>query len=409
MTSLKKIRVEVLRPGMYLHGICGSWLEHPYWRTSFLIEDGRQVRRLSDSGIREVWIDIARGHDVDTPDTPTQPELQIESMLGTGDASPLVPVERISLAQELAQAHVICGRSKAAVVAMFRDARLGKAIFADQAAPVVDDIVASVLRHPGALISLARLKFSDHDTFLHSVAVSALMVALGRQLGMDEDTLHEVGLGGLLHDIGKISLAPHILTKPGRLEDAEFLAMQEHPANGQRILLNDIDIGPVALDICLHHHEKLDGSGYPKGLKGEQISIPARMSAVCDVYEAITADRCYRAGWNPGEAVRKMQGWCPHHLDQRIFHAFVKTVGIYPIGALVRLRSEHLAVVVDQAEDSVLTPVVSVFFSIESRKQVPARRVELALGTDAIVSLEDPRDWRLRESDAIWRLVEGAP
>lgn len=408
MSSLKKIRVEALRPGMYLHDICGSWLEHPFWRTSFLIEDGRHVRRLGDSGIHEVWIDTARGFDVDAPDTPTLPDLQIEPIVAVA-APRTAPVERASLAEELTRAHAICGRSKAAVVAMFKDARLGKAIFADQAKPVVDDIVGSVLRHPCALISLARLKFADHDTFLHSVAVSALMVALGRQLGLDDDTLHEVGLGGLLHDIGKITLAPHILTKPGRLADAEYLAIKGHPADGQRILLNDIAIGPIALDICLHHHEKLDGSGYPVGLKGDQISIHARMSAVCDVYDAITADRCYRGGWNPGEAVRKMQGWCPHHLDQRIFHAFVQTVGIYPVGALVRLRSEHLAVVVDQAEKSVLTPVVNLFFSIASNRKVPPQRVELAFGIDAIVSLEDPRDWRLGEPDAIWRLVEGAP
>ncbi len=391
---------------MFLHDLCGSWLEHPFWRTSFLIEDARDVQRLLEHGIDEVWIDTSRGIDVHHEPVALvrhetiDPVHVAQSPVGLPDA-------RCLLADELARADAICRRGKAAVAELFKAARLGRAILADPINPVVDDIVGSVLRHPGALISLSCLKTTDHDTFVHSVAVSALLVALGRQLDLDAATLHDVGLGGLVHDIGKTVVPLAVLSKKGPLTDNEFLAMKSHPIDGQRILQKGVGFGPIAMEICLHHHEKLDGTGYPNRLKGDAISLFSRMSAVCDVYEAITADRCYRAGWNPGEAVRKMISWCPDHLDRQIFHAFVKVIGIYPIGSLVRLRSAHLAVVIEQAEASVVTPIVKVFFSVAKKSRIPAYLLELATADDGIVGLEDPRDWRLSEADAIWHLVQG--
>lgn len=185
-------------------------------------------------------------------------------------------------------------------MSMFTEARMGRAMDIDNVQLLVEEISNSILRHPHALISLSRLKTSDEYTYMHSVAVCALMVALAKRMGMPDDQVREAGVAGLMHDIGKMLIAPAVLNKPGRLTRGEYELMKAHPELGVKILMKTQPVAASVIDVCLHHHEKVDGSGYPHGLKGDQISIFARMGAVCDVYDAITSDRPYkRAGVLP--------------------------------------------------------------------------------------------------------------
>jgi len=240
---------------------------------------------------------------------------------------------------------------------------MGKVLAVGQAYALVDDIAASVLRGGAMLLGLARLKTADNYTYMHSVAVCALMTALASELGLAPEQIRSAGLAGLLHDIGKMAVPAAILNKPGSLSDAEFSSVRAHAAAGHRMLLEVDDVDPAVLDVCLHHHEKLDGSGYPAGLQGAQISLYARMGAICDVYDAITSNRPYKQGWCPADSLRRMAAWRGGHLDAQLFAAFVKCLGIYPLGTLVRLQSERLAVVVGQAAGKPLTqPTVRVFF-----------------------------------------------
>lgn len=401
MSNLRRIAVSGLEPGMYLHDICGSWLEHPFWRTSFLIEDLRDIERIVAAGIREVWIDLQRGvdirHDVAAPSLPTIDTAQVAAIAS--------PPARDPIAAELDRAERILEGAKPAVAAMLDSARMGRAFRADDLRPVVEDILGSVLRHPSALVALARMQNTDYDTCLHSIAVSGLLVSLGHQIGMARDDLFEVGLGGLFHDIGKIEIPVSILAKPGRLTAEEFVEMQAHPVRGASLLDLAQGIGPIAVDICMNHHEKPDGTGYPHRLAGEAISTYARMGAICDVYDATTADRCYRHGWNPGEAVRRMAGWVPGALDERLFRAFVRTVGIYPTGSTIRLKSGRLAVVIDQSAGSLLKPIVNVFLASGGSRLLEPRRLDLSAPgvDDTIVGLEDPRDWGIGDGSALWR------
>jgi putative nucleotidyltransferase with HDIG domain len=286
---------------------------------------------------------------------------------------------------------------------MFHEVRMGKAVDSSAAGELVEEIASSVMRNPGALISLARLKTADDYTYMHSVAVCALMVALSHQLDLDETATRAAGMAGLLHDLGKAMMPLEVLNKPGKLTDDEFRIIKSHPVEGHRILLEGGTAGEIVLDVCLHHHEKVDGSGYPKGLKEAEISLHAKMGAVCDVYDAITSNRPYKAGWDPAESIRKMAEWTSH-FDNRVFQAFVKSIGIYPTGSLVRLSSDRLAVVVEQSPASLLAPTVKAFFSAKSQTYLIPEIIELSRpgATEKITGREEAAKWGIRDIDRLW-------
>ena len=402
---LKRVAVDDITLGMYIHELCGSWMDHPFWKAGFSLEDLADLQSLKNSAVTEVWIDTEKG--LDLPDDVVGEELeqvaqQADILLRGAMLTPVVPV---AMRDEIKRALDICERSRDAVVSMFTDARMGNAIDIDSAHGLVDEMAQSISRHPSALLSLVRLKNADEYTYMHSVAVCALMIALARQLELSEEQVSEAGLAGLMHDVGKMSICDEILNKPGRLTDEEFAKVRLHPVYGAKILLTNQPIAsPLVYDVCLHHHEKFDGSGYPKKLKGEQISLFARMGAVCDVYDAITSDRPYKKGWGPADSLQRMAQW-HGHFDPKVFQAFVRAVGIYPVGSLVRLSSGRLAVVIEQNEQSLLKPRVKVFFSTKSKVPIEQSVIDLAHAQcqETISAREQAEDWGFRNLDELWR------
>ena len=403
---LKKISVKQLTVGMYLKEFCGSWMEHPFWRNSFVSTDPNDIERILASSIQEVWIDSAQGLDV-PPDEPTISEAETQAQVDAeldAAARAARDVAPLSIQKEMARAAKICAQAKQAVTSMFQEARMGKAVDAANARKLVEEISDSVTRNPGALISIARLKTADDYTYMHSVAVCALMIALGRQLGLDEELIRKLGIAGLLHDLGKAMMPLEVLNKPGKLTDEEFRIMKSHPEEGYKLLQESHGVDEITFDVVLHHHEKTDGSGYPKGLKGDEISLHAKMGAVCDVYDAITSNRPYKAGWDPAESLRKMAEWANGHFDPTVFQAFVKSLGIYPIGSLVRLGSGRLGIVVDQSPKSLLMPRIKVFFSTRSSARIRPELIDLSAPgcMEKIASREDPANWNFPDLDELW-------
>jgi HD-GYP domain-containing protein (c-di-GMP phosphodiesterase class II) len=403
---LKKINVEQIQLGMHLKEFCGSWMEHPFWRNGFVLTDPKDIESILASSIKEVWIDCDKGDDVapgEVAVSEADSDAEVEAALAQVvlDRRNLAPV---STEQELAHAAKICLQAKRAVISMFEEARMGKAVDTGGAKKLVEEITDSVARNPGALISLARLKTADDYTYMHSVAVCAMMVALAKQLKLDEEQTRLAGLAGLMHDLGKAMIPMEILNKPGKLSQAEFEIIKQHPREGHRLLLTGADVDPVVLDVCLHHHEKTDGSGYPDKLSDAQISLFAKMGAVCDVYDAITSNRPYKPGWDPAESLRRMAEWAKGHFDIQVFQAFVKSLGIYPIGSLVQLSSGRLGVVVEQTGKSLTTPTVKVFFSTKSNMRIIPELVDLSRPgvTEKIVSREDPAKWRFPDLNELW-------
>jgi HD-GYP domain-containing protein (c-di-GMP phosphodiesterase class II) len=414
VSTLKKISVTELRLGMFLHGFDGPWLKHPFWKSKFLLDDAADLRSAHGSSVRECWIDTAKGADVEPPVAP-EPEPgsvvveepaaapasePVEATAGAAGDGGAIPA---SFDEELRRAATLCRGAREATVSMFSEARLGNAVDTEACMPLVSEIANSVSRNPGALISLARLKTSDDYTYMHSVAVCALMVALGRALGLDENQCRQAGLAGLMHDIGKAAVPLEILNKPGKLTDEEFSVVKGHPQRGHEMLLRADTAIEAVLDVCLHHHEKVDGSGYPHQLQGESISLMARMGAVCDVYDAVTSNRPYKAGWDPAESIARMVSW-KGHFDPAVLSAFIRAVGIYPTGALVKMRSGRVAVVAEQNAAALTKPVVKVFFSTKSDTYIPVERIDLshAAARDEIVGREARTHWNQELVNELW-------
>lgn len=295
--TLKRIAAKDLRLGMYVHDFDSPWLDHAFWRTRFLLAKPADLERICASGIETCWIDTSKGRDVEpsAPPPAATPPQQPEPATVRAATPPL--------GIELERAATLIAQAREVVASVFQAARMGRAIEAEGCRPLVDEIALSIRRHAGAFINLARLTRRDDVTYLHSVAVCGLMIALGRELGLDDEGCRAAGLAGLLHDVGKALVPLEVLNKPGALSDAEFSLMRLHPEQGWDLLKDGQGVLETTLDVCLHHHERMDGRGYPHRLVGEQISLIARMGAVCDVYDAVTSDRPYRDGWDPADAL----------------------------------------------------------------------------------------------------------
>lgn len=398
-SSIKKISIELLQPGMYIHDLDCGWMDHPFLRNQFSVTHTDVIRKLQQHGIRAVYIDTSRGLDI--PYAPNIHEVRQEIQVELESiGSEVAAFKTAELHEEIARARSLQKEANRIVLNIIADVRLGKQIEVEQVEPLVEKMIDSIFRNQDALLPLTRLKQHDAYTFQHSVSVCALMIAFARGLDMPRETIRQIATGALLHDVGKAGIPDEILNKPAKLTEAEFARMQSHVVQGMILLQHTPGISEVALDIVGQHHERFDGTGYPNKLKGDEIPIYGQMGSIVDVYDAITSDRPYHKGMPPTQALGKMLEWSKHHFKPELVRTYIKSIGIYPTGTLVKLLSGRLAIVTEQNQGASLTPVVRVIYHSKWHHYVEPEEVDLAkpLCQDSIVGHESFEEWGIDPS-----------
>ncbi|ATE61504.1 HD-GYP domain-containing protein [Thauera sinica] len=389
---IKRIAIGQLRPGMYIHDLNCGWMDHNFLRSRFAVKDEETVAKVREIGVQEIYIDTERGADVLEAPTQQETDRAAQDELETIASAPEAPAARSSLADEVTRAVALHREANRIVRDMMDDVRLGRQIELEKVEPLVERIVDSIFRNQDALLPLARLKSHDEYTFQHSVSVCTLMTTFARALGLDRPTIREIAIGALLHDVGKAKVPDEILNKPAKLTDAEAVKMKSHVVQSKIILQATPGISDIALDVAAQHHERFDGTGYPNGLKGDEISLYGQMGAIVDVYDAITSNRVYHRGMVPTEALRKLLEWGKFHFNPKLVQAFIRSVGIYPTGSLVRLASGRLAVVQRQHGDDLMHPSVLVMYHTKGYYLAP-ETIDLRHSQDRIAGHEDFATW----------------
>ena len=392
---IKQIRTDQLKPGMYIHDLNCGWLDHPFFSNAFHVRDQATVDKIFNLGIRELYIDTVKGADVWEARSQQEVSADLDRRLQEIAAKRAEKSMEVGLHDEAVRAKRLQGEANKVVRHMMEDIRLGQQIQVDRLEPLVEGVVDSVFRNQDALLPLAHLKNHDNYTFEHSVSVCALLVAFGRGMQLPREVIKELALGGLLHDVGKAKIPDSILNKPAKLSDDEFARMQGHVAQGVLLLKDNPAVGRIAMDVVGQHHERFDGTGYPRKLDGEQISLYGQMAAIVDVYDAISSERIYHKGMSPTQALKKLLEWSSHHFDPKLVQTFIRAIGIYPTGTLVMLDSKRLGVVVEQNEGNLLEPVVRVFYHTGHRHYIPPETIDLAKTQDRIASFENYDKWNI--------------
>jgi len=391
---IKKIATENLKVGMYIHDLDAGWMEHPFFSSHFTLNKESQIESILAAGIHHVYIDTAKGLDddqeplrLDEDELLIEPELEEQSDVSQGSQ-----VRQVPLTAELVRARAVLHEAHEAIRDLMQrvhngDSQLDQGIVDE----VASNVVLSIFRNPDALINLCRIKTVDEYTYLHSVSSCALMAAFGRVVGCDEERIHELAIGALLQDMGKMRVPTWILNKPARLSPEEFNIIKGHVDLGGELLLEQRWLSGLSREVAAQHHERIDGSGYPLGLMGEEISEAGRMAAIIDVYDAITSQRCYRNPCEPTVTLGRMMEWSPGLFDEALMHQFVRCIGIYPVGTLVRLENNLVAVVLEQHPENLLKPRVRAIYDAGPKHFIMSKELDLDSSGLSIVESMAPK------------------
>ncbi len=374
---IKKIAINELQVGMYIHDLDADWVDHNFIRSRFAVKTDKVLEKINKTNLKHVYIDTDKGTNIDTAATVEEVQQELASEAQQLAETKLGLEKQVPVAQEIKQAKSVFKEAHTAMQTLMTDFRLGKQVEVEAIEPITDKMVDSVFRNKDALVSLCRIKNKDQYTFMHSVGVAGLMITFARVLNFSHESIKEIAVGGMLHDIGKMTTPNEILNKPGKLNDQEFVVMRDHVVQSRVILSQTPGITQNALDVAALHHERVDGSGYPDGLKGDEISLVGKMSTIVDVYDALTSIRCYKNAWEPSDALKKLLEWSSNHFEPKLVHEFIRCLGIYPVGTLVELDSGKVGLVIEQNEQDLLKPVLRIFYHSKKRCYLPVKQVDL--------------------------------
>lgn len=387
---------------MYVHDLNCSWMKHPFATNRFEVKTEKQIRDIQKLGIQELYIDTDMDIVPNEPGTSKGPETRAVSQEPMVSESENIPTSGCNLEEEMGRSAKIKWEMLKKIEESMGKVRLGQQIELEQFNPVVERMIESITRNKDALLGLTRIRRLDKYTFEHSVSVSVLLTAFGLHLNFPQEEVMQIGIGGLLFDIGKVKIPQNILLKRNKLTEQEFVIIKKHVVYSRELLEAMPGISDIALSIADEHHERMDGSGYPDGKVGDDISFFGQMAAIVDAYDALTTDRVYCDGMSPTQALQNLIGWGESLFNQELVHKFIHFIGIYPIGSLVSLSDGHFAVIIESGDEPLL-PKIRVIFNSITRQFVTSMDIELSnqqAGNDLkIVGAVDPAKWRIDPSD----------
>ena len=386
---LKEIPLSSLQIGMFVHKMNGGWLDHPFWKAKFLVDDTAKLQTLKSSALKSVTIDTSMGKDVEEASTqqgqgtkgkaPSQKRLNaIKRRQSIKEQKKLRPT---SMAAELGAAQSLANSGSEKLKEVLRSAQLGRAISVGTVAPVVNDIHESISRNSQAFHGLMRCKLSNEFVYRHSLCVSALMISLARKMNLGGKETIDAGLAGLLLDIGTNYYPKTVRAPNGDFSQLDPQIWHQHVDLGYRAIRYDDAVSQWVLDACLHHHERMDGGGFPDGLKGDALSLGGKMAAICDTFNFLLSNEGGSKALDPADAVkrlREMEG----AFDPHILRKFIESVGKFPVGSFVRLRSDKIGMVIDENPRDETKPLVEVFYCLKEGKRIAQKRVKLGVGSD---------------------------
>lgn len=373
---IKKITIDQLIPGMFVHQI----LEQK--GTLTVKSQGRVISNdvvnvLKKQGVKTLAIDTEKAFD------PSNNETSSTDNSTPNNSIKAEKTKKASLENELTRASKLHEQGKAIQKLLLASVQKETPFDASIPKAFSSKLVESVDRNPDALLCLTKIREKDDYLLEHSLNVAILLANFGKFLGMSEEEVQDLSYAGFLHDLGKIKIPDEILHKPGRLTDSEMDIMKGHVKHGVDYL-KETDIAQPLIQAISEHHERLDGLGYPAGTKGDDISKAGRMLAIADMYDALTADRVYKAGMSSQKAFSILMNDAPTRLDKSLVQQFIKCLGVYPVGSLVLLSNERLAMVLEQ-KGSPLTPLVKVFYSVRNSHYLTPKDIDLSI--DKTVSI----------------------
>lgn len=388
MSKVVKMHVGELRVGMFVSKLDKDWLDTPFIMQGFLLEEQEDVEIVSEY-CEHVWIDTDHTEKLSSLDA------------GDGIATQARPSGDVfqpstSVQEEHRKTYHTFRKARSLTKTMLDDIRLGGAIDGSKARNMVKDCVQSVIRHPDALLWMSKIREEREYTAEHCLNVCILAIVFGRQLGMDEAELHNVGMCGLLHDVGKMRVPIEIVDKPASLTPKEMRLMKAHTVHGRNLLLSGSNIYNGAIDVAYSHHERIDGEGYPRKLPGQGISRLSRIISLVDAYDAMTSERCYARAKTSTEALKIIYSEKGKQFDESLALKFIETIGLYPAGSIVELYSGEVGIVVESNPH--LRHLPKVILLMDSNKAF--REKEVVKNLAGIESGDLPRRFLIKQ---VWR------
>ncbi|GIU26742.1 HD family phosphohydrolase [Shewanella colwelliana] len=328
------------------------------------IKSREAISKLTKNGIKFVWVDVERSSE----------DCGLKKKSVTLPTKP----KKVTREQSQEKAKRLMQEAKGLVKKVLSETFEGKAVQVEPFEDLAENMIESVMLDADAFKCISALRSKDAYLLEHSINVAFLLVTFGKYLKLEREVLKQLAVGGILHDIGKVRVDNKILHKPGRLTPEEFEHMKLHQVYAKEILSETEGLSQISQDVCLMHHEKIDGNGYPNGLKGDELTLHGRMSCIVDIFDALTATRCYKEAMSPAAAFKILLSLTPFHLDEKLVYEFIRCIGVYPVGSLVQLSDGRIGIVWDAKDRDALHPILKCFYSIKHKRYTEVAMIDLS-------------------------------